>query len=92
MTQHQTPAETADEIYERAHDFRCAAVGGVANAADALVAAIDRLAAVASANAEDAERYRWLRGEPNLLVVQRIVNDTPEGMDAAIDAARKEPQ
>jgi len=36
---------------------------------------------------KDAARYRWLRSVPNAFKAQRIVNDTPEGMDAAIDAA-----
>lgn len=39
---------------------------------------------------KDAERYRWLRSVPNRPKAQRIVNDTPEGMDAAIDAALKD--
>jgi hypothetical protein len=38
---------------------------------------------------KDAQRYRWLRSVPNGFKAQRIVNDTPEGMDAAIDSAIK---
>jgi len=38
----------------------------------------------------DAKRYRWLRSVPNGFKAQRIVNDTPHGMDAAIDTAMKE--
>lgn len=34
-----------------------------------------------------AERYRWLRSVPSGPEAQRIVNNTPEGMDTAIDAA-----
>lgn len=34
-----------------------------------------------------AERYRWLRSVPSGPEAQRIVNNTPEGMDAAIDVA-----
>lgn len=37
---------------------------------------------------KDAERYRWLRSVPSGPEAQRIVNNTPEGMDAAIDSAR----
>ena len=36
---------------------------------------------------KDAARYRWLRSVPNAFKAQRIVNDTPHGMDATIDAA-----
>ncbi len=39
---------------------------------------------------KDAERYRWLRSAPNGFEAQRIVNDTPHGMDAAIDAAKEQ--
>jgi len=39
---------------------------------------------------KDAERYRWLRSAPNGFEAQRIVNDTPEGMDAAIDASKEQ--
>lgn len=41
----------------------------------------------AGEDARDAARYRWLRSVPNAGRAQSIVNDTPEGMDAAIDAA-----
>lgn len=36
---------------------------------------------------KDAARYQWLRSVPNAFKAQRIVNDTPHGMDATIDAA-----
>jgi len=48
------------------------------------------VAALAARVAElekDALRYRWLRSVPNAFKAQRIVNDTPHGMDATIDAA-----
>ena len=39
----------------------------------------------------DAERYRWLRrGEYPIDFARNVLNDTPFGIDAAIDAARKE--
>lgn len=56
--------------------------------------ALERFAALAFAagsrsgeDARDAARYRWLRSVPNGHEAMRIVNDKPEGIDAAIDAA-----
>lgn len=51
------------------------------------VARIAALEAEVLALRKDAERYKWLRSVPNGFKAQRIVNDTPHGMDAAIDAA-----
>lgn len=36
----------------------------------------------------DAERYRWLRIKPTSAEAARIVNDSPDGMDASIDKER----
>lgn len=41
-----------------------------------------------AADALDAARYRWLRSVPTVVQAKRIVNDTPEGIDRAIDAER----
>ena len=38
-------------------------------------------------DARHAARYRWLRSVPTGPEAARIVNDTPEGIDASIDAA-----
>ncbi len=43
------------------------------------------------ADAADAARYRWLRSVPSGWEAKRIVNDSPEGMDAAIDSAMSKP-
>lgn len=49
---------------------------------------VAKLRAEVEALRKDAERYRWLRaGRYPLRVAQQILNDTPEGIDAAIDAA-----
>lgn len=41
----------------------------------------------------DAARYRWLRsGAYTFGVARTILNDTPHGIDAAIDKAMKEPK
>lgn len=38
---------------------------------------------------DDAQRYRWLRsGKYELRFARSVLNDSPEGIDAAIDAAR----
>ena len=38
---------------------------------------------------QDALRYRWLRsGAANMHQVRAILNDTPTGIDAAVDKAR----
>jgi hypothetical protein len=50
----------------------------------------DQLRAEVEALRADAERYRWLRSVPSGFEAQRIVNDTPHGMDASIDKARKQ--
>jgi hypothetical protein len=36
----------------------------------------------------DAERYRWLRSDASAYQAQTILNDQPDAIDAAIDAAR----
>ena len=42
-----------------------------------------------SAMRKDAERYRWLRaGNYPISFARSVLNDTPHGIDAAIDAAR----
>lgn len=42
------------------------------------------------ATEKDAKRYRWLRsGMANMEQVRGILNDTPHGIDAAVDAAMK---
>jgi hypothetical protein len=39
-------------------------------------------------NAMDAARYRWLRaGDYSIRLARSILNDTPEGIDAAVDSA-----
>jgi len=37
---------------------------------------------------KDAERYRWLRSDASAYQAQTILNDQPDAIDAAIDAAR----
>ena len=67
-----------------------AAIDASSEARNALIAEVERLAAQAAPterDAQDAARYRWLRSVPNAFKAQRIVNDTPHGMDATIDAA-----
>jgi len=36
----------------------------------------------------DAERYQWLRSDASAYQAQTILNDQPDAIDAAIDAAR----
>lgn len=43
-----------------------------------------------SGDAEDAARYRWLRKNELMAKIQYMTPPTPEGIDAAIDARRKE--
>jgi len=59
-------------------------------AAFAMKTEVERQAAELEALRKDAGRYRWLRSKPDGREAARIVNDTPHGMDAAIDAAMKE--
>lgn len=59
----------------------------------AMVPAVEVAAILAHIEAleADAERYRWLRrGEYPIDFARNVLNDTPFGIDAAIDAARKE--
>lgn len=70
---------------------KCNGVGALHTYPASVVAAITAqrdaaLARVAELE-KDAARYRWLRSVPNAFKAQRIVNDTPHGMDATIDAA-----
>lgn len=41
-----------------------------------------------SRTVRDAERYRWLRSGASAYQAQTILNDQPDAIDAAIDAAR----
>jgi hypothetical protein len=59
----------------------------VASTVAALKAERDAALARVAELEKDAARYRWLRSVPNAFKAQRIVNDTPHGMDATIDAA-----
>jgi hypothetical protein len=54
--------------------------------------ALKRLTAENAALRKDAERYRWLRviQHPSLGLTRLVLNDTPYGIDAAIDAAMGE--
>jgi len=36
---------------------------------------------------QDAERYRWLRDKATWAQATTLLNDTPGGIDAAVDAA-----
>jgi hypothetical protein len=58
----------------------------------AAIAEYDALAAERDALRKDAERYRWLRDKkhPSLGLTRLVLNDTPHGIDAAIDAAMGE--
>jgi len=53
---------------------------------DAVARLVERLEA-AEAN---AARYRWLRaGDYSIKLARSILNDTPHGIDAAVDAAMR---
>lgn len=56
------------------------------------IAEVERLTAENAALRKDAERYRWLRDKkhPSLGFTRLVLNDTPHGIDAAIDAAMGE--
>lgn len=69
--------------------FKGATLVGMSNSPDSdCAAAADALESMQA----DAARYRWLRGNYNetLDLVQALQLFTPEGLDAAIDAARGE--
>lgn len=57
-----------------------------------LLGNIETVCAERDALRADAERYRWLRGNYNetLDLVQALQLFTPEGLDAAIDAAKEQ--
>jgi hypothetical protein len=47
--------------------------------------------AIPNADARDAARYRWLRaGNYSIGFARSVLNDTPHGIDAAIDAAMEQ--
>jgi hypothetical protein len=53
--------------------------------------AVDREIALREENERlraDAERYQWLRNDASAYQAQTILNDQPESIDTAIDAAR----
>ena len=58
---------------------------------DALRSLADQLEAVTAERDSyklDADRYRWLRaGDYSIALSRSILNDTPHGVDATIDAA-----
>lgn len=93
---------TTDKILELADalsdaDFELARInsygGDTIQAASAAKAAQDKLRAEIEALVRDAERYRWLRrGGYPIQFAQSVLNDTPFGIDAAIDAAMQEKQ
>ena len=80
-------AKQREELRRLADQCICHPVSrGVREVEQAGEAIKDLLDALEAAE-KDAARYQWLRSVPNGLKAQRIVNDTPQGMDAAIDKA-----
>lgn len=56
----------------------------------AILALREALASGEGDEARDAARYRWLRsGDYPYSFAHRVLNDTPHGIDAAIDTAMK---
>jgi len=55
--------------------------------ADRLAKAQAQTRATNAALVKDAERYRWLRDKATWAQATMLLNDTPGGIDAAIDTA-----
>lgn len=89
----------SDDIVERLRVLlrcRCepdAACCEACSAVDAIADELDRLRARLAGAERDAARYRWLRAgkHPTHSFTRSVLNDTPEDIDAAIDAAMQEP-
>ncbi len=89
--------EQIDEAMSNYVDRLATLRGATYRALQAFARAIEAATLAAStpaapqADAADAARYRWLRSVPSGWEAKRIVNDSPEGMDAAIDSAMSKP-
>ena len=81
-----TQSKAEARIAERKDGSECVPLVPASTVAS-LTAQRDHALARAAELEKDAARYRWLRSVPNAFKAQRIVNDTPHGMDATIDAA-----
>ena len=81
-----TQSKAEARIAERKDGSECVPLVPASTVASLTAQRDQALARVAELE-KDAARYRWLRSVPNAFKAQRIVNDTPHGMDATIDAA-----
>ena len=81
-----TQSKAEARIAERKDGSECVPLVPASTVA-AITAQRDAALARVAELEKDAARYRWLRSVPNAFKAQRIVNDTPHGMDATIDAA-----
>ncbi len=80
--------EEISGVYVHENEYRAGEAAAFARGVAAASKAQAEAVRVPDNVVKDAELYRWLRnGDYSFNFAQRILNDTPLGIDAAIDAA-----